>query len=151
MGKVFVDKATPELADEIAATISQVAAKDISRMSLSAEQSLAAAIRKSDPCFAGYHDGRVAAVWGIMQESMIVDHAFLWMVTTKVVEENPLTFARHARIEVDRLMQHYSMLYGTMDPEIPINPIWLKWLGFEILAPTTISGKLYHPFSRRRL
>ena len=70
---------------------------------------------------------------GVTSVTLLSDTAYLWIVTTKVVEEHPFVFARYSQMFIRSLLQQqYTSIQGCVDPQFTKSVRWLKWLGFEI-------------------
>lgn len=95
-------------------------------------------------------DGKLVCVWGIVPTTLTSLAGLVWMVTTKEADECPLIFARHSKMELDRIMQKYTMLHGVVKPSYARSIRWLRWLGFEILPSERMHGERVYPFVRRQ-
>jgi hypothetical protein len=113
-------------------------------------EALGANIEKSTSAWVAHYEGEIAAMWGLHRPNLLVDSAFLWMVTTKLVEAHPFLMARYGRILIDKMMESHSSIYGVVHPEYRRSHRWLRFLRFEILEPSWINGKLVRPFIRRK-
>lgn len=147
---VKIVPAEPIHANLVGANLSAVAMFDIAHAGVDPERGIREELAESLFAYAGFYDEELALIWGIKTHSLMVDHGFLWMVTTTVVENHPFIFARHARIAVDKAMERFSVLYGVVNPAAGSSLRWLKYLGFEIHEGTIVDGKSYHAFTRRR-
>ena len=88
-------------------------------------------------------NGTVYAIGGI--ESHMV-----WMMCTKAVEENPVTFLRFIRRYYRETIGDYNMLwnYALTDNELHIR--WLRWLGATFHDHIEVQGKDFVRFIFRR-
>jgi hypothetical protein len=114
------------------------------------EDALGVNLEKSTQAWVAHYEGEVAAMWGLYRPNLMVDTAFLWMVTTKLVEKHPFLMARYGRILIDTMMLNHSSIYGVVHPDYERSHRWLRFLRFEILEPSWINGKLVRPFIRRK-
>jgi len=63
----------------------------------------------------GYIDEEPACIWGVLQQSIGSDEAYIWLLVTKAIEQYKLMFVRNSRIHVTELLQHYTCLRGHCD------------------------------------
>jgi hypothetical protein len=148
---VKIVEAKPMHANLVGANLSAVALFDIAHAGVDPTRGILEELSESLVAYAGFYDDELALIWGIKAHSLVVNHGFLWMVTTKVVEEHPFIFARHARIAVDKAMERFSILYGVVNPKAGSSLKWLKYLKFDIHPDTEINGQKYCAFTRRRV
>ena len=81
--------------------------------------------------FAGILDGRVACLWGITFDGGIAAFPRLWLVTTPLIEDHKLEFARESRRFVRWASQSFGILEGCVDATNETSFRWLRWLGFR--------------------
>lgn len=79
--------------------------------------------------WAGLIDGRVACLWGIRPATILNDRTYLWLLTSKLVEENPFLFVRYSQIKARELLKTYSTIYGWVIKDNELSVKWLRWLG----------------------
>ena len=114
------------------------------------DEALGDNISKATQAWVAHYEGEVAAMWGLYRPNLLIDSAFLWMVTTELVEKHPFLMARYGRLLLDTMMLNHSSIYGVVHPEYKRSHRWLKFLRFEILEPAWVNGKLVRPFIRRK-
>ena len=105
------------------------------------EAALDERVQESRHCFVGRANGELAVLWGVLMPSLLTGIGVIWAVTTTVADEHPFVFARHSKLAVDEIKQHYTELKGLVDPRYKRSIRWLKWLGFEVGPITSFQGQ----------
>lgn len=115
-------------------------------------QILETAVRKSLYSFCAKVDGEVACIWGIQPNTMLSDSAYMWLVTTPLVEKHSFIFARRSQIYMEGLRNYYADIYGHVDIRFRRSVRWLNWLGFVIgeADESSLSGTFLRPFALRQ-
>jgi hypothetical protein len=103
------------------------------------EEIIKASVARSSDTWAGLVDEEVACVWGLIPPSILGDKAYLWLITTDLVDEHPFCFVRHSQLVIKDLLKEYPIIYGHVIPDNARGMRWLQWLGARI----TKSPKLY--------
>lgn len=86
-------------------------------------------IGKSTAAFSGFIDDEIACMWGIHARTILNDSIYLWLLTTKLVEERPFIFVRHSQMMAQELLKSYSRINGWVLRENALSVRWLRWLG----------------------
>lgn len=141
----FVD-AQPEHAEQIIADLSEHAVWDGARSVSQLQREIGASLFTHVAVF----NGRAAAVWGVQQHSLIENDGYLWLVSTKAVEDNPFLFIRYGRIVLDSIAQHFNYLHCTLKSGEQVSAKWLRLLKFEERPAVIIDGTTYVRFYRGR-
>ena len=94
----------------------------------------------------GDYNGEAACVWGLIPPTIISDAAYIWLLTTDIIDEHKFLFIRHSQEYVKVALKVYPVLYGEMVGNNPMTKRWLKWLGAEFGQP--VGNKT--PFAIRR-
>jgi len=100
-----------------------------------AEQLLRRWLRTSEEVYLGMHDNEVACVWGLAPPSTISNRAYLWLLTTDLVEQHKFIFIRHSQIAVEGALKRYEMIIGHVAVGNQSARKWLRWLGASIAPP----------------
>src|SRR5215469_12136144 len=100
-----------------------------------AEQILQRWLRTSEEVWFGMHDERVACVWGLAPPTAISNRAYLWLLTTDLVEQHKFIFIRHSQIAVEGALKRYEMIIGHVAVGNQSARKWLRWLGASIAPP----------------
>jgi|SRR5215472_2545499 len=103
-------------------------------------------IRVSEEVWFGLHDDRVAAVWGLIPPSLISNRAYLWLLTTDIVDHHKFLFVRHSQVVIEDALKRYALVVGHVEVGNHAARKWLRWLGAEIGVPE----KGFSPFVIRR-
>jgi hypothetical protein len=100
-----------------------------------AERSLASYMLASAEVWCGYADEEVACVCGLIAPTMLSDRAYLWLITTSLVDEHPFLFIRHSQLWMDVIRKRYALISGDVDIDNPRAQQWLRWLGADLGWP----------------
>ena len=98
------------------------------------EKTVTREVARSILAFAGLKDGRTGAIWGI-KAAPLGDEAYIWLICTTLVEQNPITFLRHSRRVVNDLRQVFPRLRGHVFCDFEASVRWLRWLGCDVESP----------------
>ncbi len=88
---------------------------------------------KSDKVWVGFIDDEPAAIFGEIVTSVTSNTAFLWCLTTDVVEKHRKLYARKSVRILNWLLSRYSVVYCAVDSQYIDAMFWLEWLGFGIV------------------
>jgi hypothetical protein len=75
-------------------------------------------------------DGEIAAVFGAMKATLLGD-AKIWMITTDLIKQNPISFLRASRRITEELYIKHGPLIGMVDADFEKSRRWLRWIGFN--------------------
>lgn len=100
-----------------------------------AERTLIGFICSSDSTWIGSVDGQVACIWGLMEPSILSDRAYLWLLTTDVVDEHKFLLVRHSQRWIEDMLRTYSAIIGDVHVEDLRAIRWIKWLGATFGEP----------------
>lgn len=110
-------------------------------------EALMRSFKLSNKCYAGFYDGKLIAVFGIVTISAISRTGSPWMIASKEIEDHQIMFLRACRWVMDDLKHGYESLYNYVDNDNMMSIQWLKWLGFKLEEPQPY-GKFRKPFRR---
>lgn len=85
-------------------------------------------LRSVDVCY-GYVNGECACVWGLIPPTLLSSSAYLWLLTTDLVEQHKFLFVRHSQRWMEEALQTYPIIIGDWIPGDPRAKRWLEWLG----------------------
>ena len=102
---------------------------------------LVAEVRTSSQSFAMLLDDQVVCVWGVHARSILADAVYIWLLTSRAVDEHPVLFVRQSRRMREAMLAQYGTIEGVVAIDNPRSARWLRWLGAE-LEPSTIDGML---------
>lgn len=77
----------------------------------------------------GYVNGQCACVWGLIPPTLLSNSAYLWLLTTDIVEQHKFLFVRHSQRWMEDILQVYPIIVGDWIPGDPRAKRWLEWLG----------------------
>jgi hypothetical protein len=86
-------------------------------------------------------DDAVVCVWGIQAASILANSAYVWLLTSRAVDEHPMLFLRQSKRMREAMLAEYATIEGVVAIDNPRSARWLRWLGAE-LGPSTIDGML---------
>jgi len=92
-------------------------------------------LHSSEEVFLGMHDDRVACVWGLATPTVVSNRAYLWLLTTDLVEKHKFIFVRHSQIVLEDALKRYDVIIGHVEVGNTQARKWLRWLGAEIGVP----------------
>lgn len=99
----------------------------------------------SEKIWAGMVDGEIACLWGLAPPSFLADNAYLWLLTTDLVENHKFLFVRHSQRWMEQVRKTYPLITGHTEASNLSAIAWIRWLGGEYGPP--LGG--YRPFEIR--
>lgn len=100
-----------------------------------ADRSLMSFMLSSTEVWCGYADDEVACVCGLIAPTMLSDRAYLWLITTKLVDDHPFLFIRHSQLWMEKVRARYPLITGDVAFDNLRAQQWLKWLGADLGWP----------------
>lgn len=79
-------------------------------------------------------------MWGIQPRSIVGDEAWLWLVTTDLIDHNPFLFVRHSQRALEYTFQYYPKITACVEDKNPKAKRWLQWLGGQISTEIDSQG-----------
>jgi hypothetical protein len=98
-------------------------------------------IRGCSEAYAVLFDGAVACLWGIQARTILADTVYLWMLTSRAIEEHPVAVGRHSLRMCRDILAQYAAIEGVVARDNPVSMRWLEWLGARF-EPSPIRGML---------
>ena len=99
-----------------------------------AEETLDTLLIRSTVRHIGMVDGEVAAMWGLVPQSLLSNQAYLWLLTTDLAQEHKFLLVRYSQMFVESALKHYATIVGHCEAgNIPAKR-WIRWLGGEFGA-----------------
>jgi hypothetical protein len=96
------------------------------------------------------HPSGIACIWGLVSPTVLSDSAYLWLLTTPVVDDHKFTFVRHSQLVLDRMLEDFPTIVGHVLADQTRSKRWLKWLGVTF-EPSIQAGSTHlTPFKLRR-
>ena len=85
----------------------------------------------------GYVNGQCACVWGLIPPTLLSSSAYLWLLTTDLVEQHKFLFVRYSRRWVEDALKRYPRLIGDVvcGEGADSTQRWLGLLGAKFLSP----------------
>lgn len=93
-------------------------------------------------------DGRVLAIYGIMEPTLLSTSASPWVLATDVTQHSKW-FLRTSKRVLDEWRSQYKSLANYVDARHTVSIRWLQWLGYELAEPAPFGpkGALFRRFS----
>jgi hypothetical protein len=86
-------------------------------------------LQTSQESWVGYINDEVACIYGIQTPTLLSMRAYMWILTTDVVDSNKFTFVRHSQLIVEKFLKDYDLVWGDTHVKDVRAQKWLKWLG----------------------
>ncbi len=84
-------------------------------------------VEQSQDIWAGFWNGELALIWGLIPVSLLSDKAYIWSVGTPILRRCAKTLLRLSRLWLKEIAQEYPELLGLCDQKTA----WVKHLGAE--------------------
>jgi len=104
------------------------------------ETALKQACEGSRDVWSGYVNDELALIYGVKVISILNNHAYIWMLTTKVVERHWVTFIRVSALYTWQLLQQYDQISAIAPMKSSLSQKWLKYVGFTQVGVTRLYG-----------
>jgi len=85
--------------------------------------------------WAGFIEGKLACIWGVIPPSLMSDKAYLWLYTTDVIKEHQFLLVRHSQLVIKDILEQFPVIVGHATIGASKSIRWLKWLGAEFGSP----------------
>lgn len=92
-------------------------------------------------------DGVPVGMFGVTPLSTLTRKGSPWLLGTPALEKVSIAFLRGCQTYVPDMLSGYSSLENYVDARNRVAIAWLRWLGFDILAPEPY-GHLDLPFHK---
>lgn len=89
----------------------------------------------SSTMLVGRINGEIACLFGLINECLLVDRAYVWLLTTDLVNEHKFVFIRNSQRVLQKILETHSAIYGhcLVGDEKAIR--WMKLLGAKFDQP----------------
>lgn len=84
---------------------------------------------------AGKVNGEIACVWGLILPSLLSDRAYLWLLTTDLVDSYTFLFVRNSQRYIEQVLEEFPLIEGHVKSDNDRAKRWLKWLGAKFFEP----------------
>lgn len=98
-------------------------------------KNLAECARRTTTVWAGYIDGDLVCIWGLVPPTLLSNVAYLWMHATEKVGDHEFVFVRKSQRILEELLKVYPMIYGHCEAGADRSIRWLRWLGAKFGKP----------------
>jgi hypothetical protein len=101
----------------------------------------------SEPCYAVVDETNAPlAVFGASPDPVQAGVGRIWLLGGDDLPRHSITFLRHSREWIEKLHQHYPVLWNYIDARNDVHLRWLHWCGFRILRRIEHHGPERRPF-----
>lgn len=138
---------TLEDAAELDANLLQADRQEILAMGFEPLAGIEQSIRTSIDAVTIRKDGELACIVGICRSTDLADVIRPWLLSTKVVLDNPFVAARLSKVILAKWRAQYPYMSNWVDARHWRAIHWLRWLGAE-LAPAEPFGPFKRPFHK---
>ena len=109
-------------------------------------------LRDSDHCWALDLDDELAALFGVVANSLLSDRAGLWLLGTDVANQHKRRFTLAIGGAVEQLLERYVYLTNSVHIANESAVKWLRFAGFTLCPPTPRPphGELFSTFYKVR-
>ena len=108
----------------------------------------------SNPCYTLIDRTETPVAMTGVTKGSYTNSGIIWLLGTKGIEENSMTFLRHSKSCLDELYQStgYDLFYNYTYVKNELHHKWLRWLGFTFLRTITMpsTGKEFIEFVKLR-
>lgn len=96
--------------------------------------------------------GEPVAMFGLAPQSLLDDHAAVWLLATDKLETIGREFLRESKRFINMMLEQYPLLENYVDARNLVSIEWLKWCGAKIepAVPYGVDGHPFHHFTFRR-
>lgn len=99
----------------------------------------------------GLIDGKLACIWGLIAPTIFSEKAYLWLITTDLIDDHKFIFIRHSQMVISGMLDQFPVIAGHVLWEQSRSKKWLKWLGVRFGQPIEGSQNArIVPFELRR-
>lgn len=106
-------------------------------------EALAMSIARSDHAVNEFIGGEHAASWGWRLRGFLTQNIDAWLLTSDVVERNPIYFARQSRKRLKLLLEHHPSIFVEVHAAYTTSVKWLLWLGFRRVGERIVGGETF--------
>lgn len=100
-----------------------------------AEYTLTECVTRSSEVQYGYVDDEVACMWGLIPPTLLSQTAYLWLLTTDLVDAHRFLFVRHSQRWLEETLKVYPVIVGSVAIDNHSARKWLSWLGAQFSTP----------------
>ncbi len=105
----------------------------LSMLSSVDQETMERTLRNSSHIWLGLDDNRALGLWGLIPPTLLSDRAYLWLYTTKYLDDHKFMFIRHSQRAVQEMLEQFPLIVGnTLASNIKAIR-WLRWLGAEFV------------------
>lgn len=85
--------------------------------------------------WAGFINGGLACIWGVIPPTLLSNQAYLWLYTTDVIKGHEFILIRHSQLVMEEILDEYPSVVGHAIIGSSKSIRWLKWLGAKFGPP----------------
>jgi hypothetical protein len=133
-------KATPEDIELILKNLRKFSRNELMIVADMEGQGLKQAVEGSRDVWCGFADGQLGVMYGVRMVSIVSNHAYIWMLTTELVEKHWVTFVRVCALFLEELLGQYDRLSVIAPLRSDMSQRWLQYIGFKQTGVTRMYG-----------
>lgn len=99
------------------------------------KEALPLALKRSEIARAGFIDGQIAALYGVVRAGFLTSHGIPWLIAGRHALNHPASFLRATGRAAPEIVQGFDYLENYVDARNRRAVRWLSWLGFKIDPP----------------
>ena len=99
--------------------------------------------QRSYAIWVGKVNGEPACIWGLIPPTILSDTAYLWLLTTDLIDDHKFLLIRHSQRWIEEALLEWPKIVGLVEPSNPRAVRWIKWLGAKF---GSINEDGYLPF-----
>jgi hypothetical protein len=99
------------------------------------ERTMDFCLMMSTQIWAGFINGQLACIWGVIPPTLMSSQAYLWLYTTDVIKGHEFLLVRHSQMVIKEILEEYPSIVGHAIIGSSKSIRWLKWLGAKFGAP----------------
>ena len=141
---VTVVKATLDHVNQLAPKLRHYDCMEVGAFVTTNEDALLNGLERDDRTYTALDKhGQPFAMFGVGIEA---GQPYIWLLGSKGVEENALTFARQSKKLLPELIKPYGVVSNLVYSRYGSSIKWLKWLGAKFITEVEINGYLFYEF-----
>lgn len=98
----------------------------------------------------GLADDQIACMWGLISPSILSESAYLWLLTSPLIDEHKFAFVRHSQLVLRSILEDFPVITGHVLADQERSKKWLSWLGVTFKPSIDHGQTRLIPFELRR-
>jgi hypothetical protein len=106
------------------------------RFNLTDEKVMDFCMLMSTDIWAGFVDGGLVCIWGVIPPTLLSQQAYMWLFTTDLIKQHQFLLVRHSQVVIEQVLEEYQSVVGHVIIGSDKSIRWLKWLGAKFGPPS---------------